>query len=933
MTHGFHGTPRSTHVDTCTPVTSSHRSRAVRWATALLAAAAIWPGAALAAPRTPSPTATSTETPTPATPTTASPDVLRATLDNGLRVVVVHNPLAPVVTTVVNYLVGSNEAPAGFPGMAHAQEHMMFRGSPGLSAGQLAAVTAAMGGMFDADTQQMVTQYFFTVPAEDLDVALHIEAIRMRGVLDSEKLWSEERGAIEQEVARDLSNPQYRFYTELLADIFRGTPYAHDALGTTASFNATTGSMLKKFHDTWYAPNNAILVIAGDVDPARALARVKKLFAGIPSKKLPERPAFHLEPVSASNLALTTDLPVGIDAITFRTPGYDSPDYAAVEVLADVLNSQRGRLYALVPEGKALFAGFQLDTLPKSGLGQALAAFPAGADAKALSTELRQVLAEIAKNGVPADLVAAAKRRAAADAELEKTSMFGQAMAWSDALAVRGWSSPSQGVEAIKNVTVDDVNRVARTWLDLDHAVTAVLTPQPSGQPVSGKGFGGTESFSPGHVGKVNLPDWAEKALHRLTIPTSTVQPVVTILDNDIRLIVQPESVSDTVTLYGHIRNQPDLETPPGQEGVSQVLDGLFSWGTTSLDRLAFQKALDEIAANVSAGTDFSLEVPAGGLDRGIELLADNLLHPALPPAAFTVVRRQTASAVAGELSSPGYKTGRAITMGLYPSEDPTLRQATPASVSSLSLDDVKAYHRKVFRPDLTTIVMIGNITPEGAKDVIQKYFGTWKAVGPAPLTLLGAVPANKPSTTVVPNPSRVQDQVTLAQTLQLVRSNPDYYALELGNHVLGGGFYATRLYEDLREKTGLVYTVSSSFDVGRTRSTYTVAFGCKPANVAKARSIVVRDLTQMQKEPVPAERLEQAKAMLLRQIPLAESSFDSIAGGLLDRVALDLPLDEPTRAAHRYVALTAADVQTAFAKWVRPDGFVEVVQGPEPAP
>jgi zinc protease len=109
---------------------------------------------------------------------------------------------------MVNYLVGSNEAPPGFPGMAHAQEHMMFRGSPGLSANQLANLTAAMGGRFDADTQQTVTLYFFTVPATDLEVALHIEAIRMRGVLDTERLWSQERGAIEQEVARDLSKPR-----------------------------------------------------------------------------------------------------------------------------------------------------------------------------------------------------------------------------------------------------------------------------------------------------------------------------------------------------------------------------------------------------------------------------------------------------------------------------------------------------------------------------------------------------------------------------------------------------------------------------------------------------------------------------------------------------------------------------------------------------
>jgi zinc protease len=153
---------------------------------------------------------------------------LRATLSNGLRVIIVRNPLAPVVTTIINYRVGSDECPAGFPGRAHALEHMMFRGSPGLSADQLAGVTAAVGGDSNADTQQAVTQYFFTVPVEDLDIALRIEAIRMRGLLDSEALWDKERGAIEQEVAQDLSNPEYVFYMKLLEAVFKGTPYAHD---------------------------------------------------------------------------------------------------------------------------------------------------------------------------------------------------------------------------------------------------------------------------------------------------------------------------------------------------------------------------------------------------------------------------------------------------------------------------------------------------------------------------------------------------------------------------------------------------------------------------------------------------------------------------------------------------------------------------------
>src|ERR1700758_949144 len=197
----------------------------------------------------------------------AGAPIVRATLPNGLRVIVVRNALAPVVATSVNYLVGSDETPPGFPGTAHAQEHMMFRGSPVLTADQLADIGSVIGGNFNANTREGLTQYLYTVPAEDLDVALHIESIRMRAVLDSKEEWDKERGAIEQEVAQDLSEPSYILYEKVRAAMFGGTAYEHDALGTRPSFEKTTAQALKSFHDTWYAPNNAILVIAGDVDP------------------------------------------------------------------------------------------------------------------------------------------------------------------------------------------------------------------------------------------------------------------------------------------------------------------------------------------------------------------------------------------------------------------------------------------------------------------------------------------------------------------------------------------------------------------------------------------------------------------------------------------------------------------------------------------
>jgi zinc protease len=858
-------------------------------------------------------------------------DVLRATLKNGLQVVIVRNDLAPVVTTMVNYLVGSNEAPDGFPGMAHAQEHMMFRGSAGLSAAQLATMIAAMGGSFDADTQQTVTQYYLTVPKEDLDLALHIEAVRMEDVLDSQELWQEERGAIEQEVAQDYSNPLYLFHKRLLSNLFEATPYAHDALGTRPSFEATTGAMLKDFYNKWYAPNNAILVIVGDVDPESVLAAVRQLFEPIPSRPVPHRPEIHLQPLKSDHIRLKTDLPYSIAVVAYRLPGYDGPDYAAAQVLADILDSQRGTLYALVPEGKALEAGFNSSFLPKAGLGYAMAAFPRASEGAMMATKLKARIEDYVQKGFPPELVEAAKRREVADLEFQKNSVEGLAALWSLALAVEGRHSPSDDIEAIQTVTPADVNRVARTWLDNKTATVGLLIPKPAGAAVASRTFRGKESFAPKETKPVTLPDWAKEALIPPTLPRSTVNPTVSVLPNGLRLIVQPTNISRTICLYGQIKNNPDLQVPGGKEGVDDVLDNLFSYGTLTLDRLAFQKALDDIAANLSAGTSFSLEVLTDQFDRGMELLADNLFHPALPEQAFQVVRKETTGLVAGRLKSPAHLARRAIRKGLYPKGDPALRQPTPKSIGSLTLKDVKSYYQKVFRPDLTTVVVMGNITPERARSSVEKYFGEWKAKGPKPETDLPPVPLNKSSSATVPDPSRVQDLVILAQTLALNRSNPDYYLLQVGNHVLSGAFYATRLYHDLREVAGLVYSVESMLDVRKTRGFFEVTFACDPPNVSKARTMLEENLKKMQTTPVTPAELQQAKTLLIREIPLSEASTASIGQRLLALSVHDLPLDEPTRAAKRYLQVTADQVRDAFAKWIRPGSFVQVSLGPQP--
>ena len=860
-------------------------------------------------------------------------NVLRATLANGLRVVIVRNTLAPVVATSVNYMVGSQETPAGFPGTAHAQEHMMFRGSPGLSADQLANIGSIMGGDFNANTRESLTQYLYTVPSEDLDVALHIEALRMKGVSDSQAEWDHERGAIEQEVAQDLSDPGYVLYSKLRGIEFAGTPYAFDALGTRPSFEKTTAAMLKQFHDRWYAPNNALLIIVGNVDPAATLSQVRALFGAIPRRTLPARRAVRLQPIKATSFSVDTDRPEGTQMIAFRVPGLDSPDTPALEVLSDVLSSRRFDLYGLVPQGKAIGAEFAVEPLPHAGLAYATVSFPGGTDPKALEQEVRRILARVAHEGVPAELVAAAKMQERRQTEFQKNSIAGLASVWADALALYGLQSPEQDLARIEKVTVADVNRVAREYLDLDHAVSAVMLPKGSGKPVSGGGggFGGQESISLGEAKPTPLPEWAQAAVTRLTVPAVTSHPVVTHLPNGLTLLVQPEDVSDTVSVFGHVRTRPEVQAPPGEEGISSLLGELLSYGSVNLDRLAYQRALDDIGAEAHAGADFAAMSLSSGFERAVELLADNQLHPALPSQALEIMRPQFAQIIASRNRSPGYLTQRSLRGALFPATDPSLRETTPASIQGITIEQVRAYHAATFRPDLTTIVVIGRITPEQARATIEKYFGGWSASGPRPDTDLPAVPANAAASIAVPDASRVQDVVVLAQSLALTRANPDYYAMQLGSAILGGGFYSSRLSIHLRKEAGLVYSVGSNLQIGRTRGIYLIDFASDPQNVARAAAMAIQDVKGLQDAPAGAEELLRTKALMLRQIPLSEASIDEIARGIISRDDLGLPLDEPSIAARRFIELTPQDIQAVFRKWIRPGDFVRVSQGPTP--
>ncbi|MBS0569765.1 MAG: insulinase family protein, partial [Proteobacteria bacterium] len=295
-------------------------------------------------------------------------------------------------------------------------------------------------------------------------------------------------------------------------------------------------------------------------------------------------------------------------------------------------------------------------------------------------------------------------------------------------------------------------------------------------------------------------------------------------------------------------------------------------------------------------------------------------------------VQRKTLSrTLAGEMQSPQYKMFRALTKGLLPASDPGTREATPATVDKLTLADAKTYFAQTYRPDLATIVVVGDVTPEEAKSTVGKYFGGWKANGPKPDVIPKPVPLNPAGYTVVPNAYASQDQVLMGQMLDVTLANPDRYALQLGNDVLGGNGFASRLMVDIRVKHGYAYGASSGLNIERSRSVFYVYYGSDPDKVAPADALVLANLKAMQDAPVKADELNNARQFQIRSIPLGVASVDGIARSLLSWSWHGEPLDQPMVAAKYYLNVTAAQVQDACRKYLKPKNLVQVVQGPAP--
>jgi zinc protease len=255
---------------------------------------------------------------------------------------------------------------------------------------------------------------------------------------------------------------------------------------------------------------------------------------------------------------------------------------------------------------------------------------------------------------------------------------------------------------------------------------------------------------------------------------------------------------------------------------------------------------------------------------------------------------------------------------------------AKAADVNALTQANVQAFYVKTYRPDLTTIAVVGDVTPEQARASVERWFGGWKADGSPPAVTPPAVPANAALQANIPATGRIQDTVRMSETLGLGWDDDAIAPLNLANVLLSGDF-SSILIRDLRVTTGYVYYVGTDLDAGKARSIFMLRYGSSPDNVGKARALAVADLTRMQNAPVENERLLRAKSSLLSAIPIGDESYDGLAKQLVKAASEGLPLDEDMILARREFAATPQDVQSAMKQYVRPDSFVTIVEGPAP--
>lgn len=875
-------------------------------------------------------------------------DFTTRTLPNGLRVYAIRDTTTPNVSVQVWYDVGSKDDPKGRSGFAHMFEHLMFKATRNLVPEQMDRLTEDVGGYNNASTADDYTNYYEVVPANHLQRLLFAEADRMAALVVEPKSFASERDVVKEELRqRTLAQPYGKlfsiYYPKLAYSVH---PYARPGIGSLEELESAGIDDVRAFHATYYRPDNAVLVVSGNFDPAQLDRWVDEYFANIkrPSAPIPrvtvQEPA-RTAAVSRTVYEANTPLPAVL--ISYHVPPERSADTPALMVLNAILSAgESSRLYeSLVYRDQlAQSASTFLDTKQSTGNFVAYAMLASGKTAAEGEAALKREIARVRDAAVSPAELAEAKNELLTSALKQRETAEGKASLIANSVIVNGDpTAADRQIAAIQTVTAADVQRVAREYLKDQQSATIRYLPaegKPAGTTDAPIAIAPTVQVAaltpPANIAVVTPAPEGQRILPPAPgtpIAPTLPQPVVATLSNGIRVVTVerhdlPLVTASLVALGGSATD------PAGKAGASSLAADLMTKGTQTRSATEIARAVESLGGSIESsasddGASIDLTVPSAQVDTAMTILADVATHPTFAPAEIERARSQTIDGLNVAMKNPAQLSGMVADRVVYGTRAYG-QVSTPTSLKGLTRADLTDAYARSWKPGQATLLLVGDVTPTQARSLAEKHLGQWRAAGAATAATSAEPAFPAPRVIVVDMPDAGQAGVVVARP-GIRRADERYYPLAVANTVLGGGF-SSRLNQEIRIKRGLAYGAGSSVLAGRDVGLISARTQTKNPSAAEVVGLIDAEMRRLGTAPVAPAELETRQAVLIGNFGRTIETTDGVASILAGYTLQGVPLDELSRYIPHVQAVDPAAVQTTAAALLDPKAASVIVVG-----
>ena len=868
------------------------------------------------------------------------------TLPNGLRVFAMPDKSTTNVSVQVWYDVGGRDDPKGRSGFAHLFEHLMFKGTRNMAAEEMDRLTEDVGGNNNASTDDDFTEYHEVAPANHLERLLWAESERMGALVIDQPTFAAERSVVEEELRGDAARPyDSLFRIDIPAASYTTSSYARSPIGSIADLDAATVDDVRAFHALYYRPDNAVLVVAGNFDQAQLDRWIDKYFGPIARPGWATPRTFAAEPPRTAGRRFTLhapNTPLPAIVLTWQLPPRTDPDHAAINLLDSILSGgESSRLYQSLVYSDQIAAetGVSADMRKGAGMFSVYAIVAGGKNPQAVETGLRHQVALIRDQGVTAEELTRAKNQILTSSLKARETAEGRAsMLASDVILERDPHASDKLLAATQAVTAADVQRVARRLLADDRAVAITYLPAAEGAPAESVPVASTVATSP-LAAPADVPVVVAAApAERVQPPAPGVPvtpalpvPVERRLANGMRLVVTERHALPMVTAYLVAQGGSSTD-PVGRAGLADLTAELLTKGTSTRTATDVVREVENLGgaiggSTVRDGMFLSLTVKSDELVPAMNVFADVAMHPAFKAEELERERTQALDGLKVAYSEPSQLASMVASRAVY-GDGPYGKPAdgTPTSLTAIRQSDVAAGYRAFWRPDTTTLVMAGDITPDAAEQLAKRLFGGWArpAGPPVPPPPAGAPAA--PRTVVVDMPQAPQAAVVVAR-VAIARNDPRYYPMLVAEQALGGG-YGARLNQEIRVKRGLAYGAGSSFQARRSPGPLAASTQTKNTTVPDVIDLIRGEMERMGKDIVPPAELDARKATLIGGFGRQVETTDGIAGFIAGLVLEDVPPAEIGRYSASVNAVTGDQIRSVSRDLIDPAPASVIVVG-----